>query len=148
MGVYDDINYYWLKYEKDFVQQAIKLNKKVIGICLGAQLIAYCLGVKIYKNDYKEIGWFPVKKTLENNSDGIFTLFPDEINVFHWHGDTFDLPNNAKKIYYSEACRNQGFIYKENVIAMQFHLETTIESAKTLINNCREELSKDKFIRN
>jgi GMP synthase-like glutamine amidotransferase len=146
MGVYDDIDYYWLKYEKDFIEQAIKQNKKVIGICLGAQLIAYCLGARVFKNQYKEIGWYPVKKSTADNSDELFNLFPDGINVLHWHGDTFDLSRNAKQIYSSEACKNQGFFYKDNVIALQFHLESTIDSVKTMISNCGEEIKAEKYI--
>ena len=66
MSVYDDNRYYWLKYEKDFIERAIKHNKKILGICLGAQLLAVTLGAKVHKNDFKEIGWFPVKKIFKN----------------------------------------------------------------------------------
>jgi len=148
MSVYDDNRYYWLKYEKDFIERAIKHNKKILGICLGAQLLAVTLGAKVHKNDFKEIGWFPVKKILKNNSEKIIEVFPDELNVFHWHGETFDIPYRAVHFAYSDACRNQGFLYNDNVLALQFHLESNIDLVKALVNGGRDELVSGDFIQN
>ncbi len=148
MGIYDEKDFPFLKEEKKFLEKVIKENKKVLGICLGAQLIADVLGAKVYKNQYKEIGWFPVYKTKEAEGSKIFKDFPDSFTAFHWHGDTFDIPSGSKHIFYSEGCKNQAFEYNNGkVIGLQFHFETTPESAKALIENSIEELKeKGKYI--
>jgi GMP synthase-like glutamine amidotransferase len=139
MGIYDEQEYPWLITEKAFVQTAIEAGKPVLGICLGAQLIAYVLGARVSANIQKEIGWFPVTRT-DPILDGLMGILPKNQTVFHWHGDTFDLPADADLLYSSNACRNQAFLYKDRVLALQFHLETTLESAIPLIQNCRNEL--------
>lgn len=147
MGVYEQDKYSWLSVEKEFIKQAVQANKKVLGICLGAQLIAASLGAKVYPNKQKEIGWFPVKKAEDsNNSNLFFESIQAEFTVFHWHGDTFDLPTGAKLIASSEACTNQAFVYNERVIGLQFHLEMTEETIRTIILNCGEELVDERFI--
>ncbi len=144
MGVYDEKDFPFLKEEKIFIERAISSDKKVIGICLGAQLIAEVLGAKVYKNRFKEIGWFPVYKTEEAEKTKIFKDFPEETIAFHWHGDTFDIPSGAIHTVKSEACKNQAFEYNDGkVVALQFHLETTKESAKALIDNSAEELKEN-----
>ncbi len=143
MGVYDENKYTWLKEEKKFIEKAIKEDKKVLGICLGAQLIADVLGAKVYKNKYKEIGWFPVYLTQEAKISKHFSNFPSEFIAFHWHGDTFDIPAGAVHTVRSEACENQAFEYNQGkVVALQFHLETNLKSAKDLIENSQEELKE------
>ncbi len=143
MGVYDEDKYKFLVKEKIFIENAINLDKKVFGVCLGAQLIADVLGAKIYKNKYKEIGWFPVNITEEGINSKNFEGFPKEFVAFHWHGDTFDLPNGAVKVAFNRATENQAFEYNNgNVLGLQFHLETTYNSAKELIQNSEEELKE------
>lgn len=146
MGVSDEKNFPWLLEEKKFIEQAIKENKIVLGICLGAQLIADVLGAKVYKNKYKEIGWYPVSLTKDAKSSKVFSGFKDRFIAFHWHGDTFDIPTGAKRITETEACENQAFEYKEKVFGLQFHLESTHKSIKLLAENCARELVKDKYI--
>jgi len=143
MNIYEQDKYPWLKKEKDFIKKAIENKKTVLGICLGAQLIADILGAGVFKNQHSEIGWFPVKFT--QNID-LFKNLPQELNVLHWHGDTFDIPKGSISIGSSEACQNQGYIYKNKVIGLQFHLETSPESLKNLIQNCNDEIKEDKFI--
>ncbi len=142
MGACDENKYSWMKAEKIFIEQAIRNKKIVIGICLGAQLIADVLGAKVYKNQYKEIGWFPVRKTKEPDKTIFDALFPDEFHAFHWHGDTFDIPEGATRFAESTACKNQGFVYDQKVFALQFHLESTKESIEQLILNCGDELKE------
>ena len=143
MGVYDDNKYKFLTKEKIFIENAINLNKKILGVCLGAQLIADVLGAKVYKNKYKEIGWFPVELTDEGKNSKNFKDFPNSFIAFHWHGDTFDLPNGAVRIAFNKATKNQGFEYNNGkVLGLQFHLETTYNSAKELIENSQEELKE------
>ena len=140
MGVYDEDKFPWLNNEKRFIEKAIKEGKKILGICLGAQLIADVLGAKVYKNKHKEIGWFPVYKTNEAENSEVFKDFPDSFTAFHWHGDTFDIPEGAIHTARSEACENQAFEYEGRIIGLQFHLETNIESAQALIQNSVDEL--------
>lgn len=145
MGVYDEDKYDWLKSEKEFIKKTIIEDKAVLGICLGAQLIAGALGAKVYKNSNKEIGWFPVRKDTKSDSKNT-GVFPDEFFAFHWHGDTFDIPERAIPLGASAACKNQGFMYGNRVMALQFHLETTQTGIGNLIKNCGDELIKGPFI--
>jgi GMP synthase-like glutamine amidotransferase len=143
MSVNDEEQLPWLREEKRFVANAIASNKAVLGICLGAQLIASALGSRIYPADEKEIGWFPV--FAEPVVPGTFA-FPRSAEVFHWHGETFDLPSGAIRLASSTACRNQAFQIGARVIGLQFHLETTPESAKAMITNCAHELLPLRYI--
>lgn len=140
MNVYEDDRYPWLKLEKQFIEQAIKADKPVLGICLGAQLVADVLGAKVFGNLYKEIGWFPVQLTESARRNPIFSCLPQQLPVFHWHADTFSLPAGALRIAESEGCQNQGFLYGEMVVALQFHLEVTVESARLLIKHCSDDM--------
>jgi len=146
MGIYDEAKYPWLNAEKLFIKQAIESNKIVLGICLGAQLIADALGAKVCQNKHREIGWFNISRSPEVEGTVLSEVIPDQMEVFHWHGDTFDIPQGAKAIAASEACRNQGFIINNRVVGFQFHLETTLQSASALINNCRDELDKSQYV--
>jgi len=146
MSVDDEKEFHWLPKEKSFIKNAIEKGKKVIGICLGAQLIAQILGASVYTNKQKEIGWFPIRLTEPAKRHPLFNGLHSEIIVFHWHGDTFELPENAIAIAKSDACNNQGFIYKQNVLALQFHLETTRESIQQMIENGRDELTQGQYI--
>jgi GMP synthase-like glutamine amidotransferase len=144
MSVNDEQAYPWLTAEKEFVRDAIHSGKAVLGICLGAQLIASALGARVYPNAVKEIGWFPVTKvTSPGNS---ISCFPESVDVFHWHGETFDLPSGATQFARSIGCENQAFRFGDSVIGLQFHLEITPESAKAIVTNCRAELSPSKYV--
>ena len=146
MGIYDENKYPWLREEKAFIKNAVDKGKVVIGICLGAQLIADALGAKIYKNRYREIGWFPIKFTRERQASKLCKMFPEEILAFHWHSDTFDLPSEATLLASSEACENQAFGWEDRVFGFQFHLEITAMGAAALIEHCGHEIVKGKYI--
>ncbi|QLE59078.1 type 1 glutamine amidotransferase [Nostoc sp. TCL26-01] len=146
MNIYEDDKYPWLTAEKRFIEQAINQGKTVIGICLGSQLIADVLGSKVYQGEYKEIGWFPIQLTQAAKDSTIFGSLPQQLDVFHWHGDTFDLPAGATRLAYSEACQNQAFLYDKKVLALQFHLESTKDSVRQIIGNCLDELVEGKYI--
>lgn len=145
MNIHEEASYPWLTKEKHFIHKTIFLGKHVLGICLGAQLIADILGAKVYPNRYKEIGWFPIQLKKEIGPP-LVDIFPDNLEVMHWHGDTFNLPTDSILFASSDACRNQGFIYKNKVIALQFHLETTKTSLESLIANCGDEIIDAPFI--
>ena len=146
MSVHDEKQYPWLIQEKLLIQKAIERGKKVIGICLGAQLIAEVLGAKVYKNTYREIGWLPVTKTATAKKNHFFSDLPDTMNVFHWHGETFDIPKGATQLLSSEACANQAFCYDDNVLALQFHMEMTNDAIKTITEFCQDELIEGPYI--
>lgn len=144
MSVNDEIQHPWLVKEKQFIRDAIAMDKPVLGICLGAQLIAHSMGSKVFPNPAKEIGWFPIKAAAPA-CHSIFQ-FPDEMVVFHWHGETFNRPKGAILIAESKGCKNQAFQIGRHVIGLQFHLETTPLSARLIVENCRDELVDGTYI--
>lgn len=144
MSVNDETEHPWLVKEKKFIKSIIEAGKPVLGICLGAQLIANSMGGEVFTNPEKEIGWFPVQ-SVEPESSFVFR-FPEETEVFHWHGETFSLPTDAIQIAKSKGCNNQAFQIGSNVIGLQFHLETTPESAQAIVENCRNELVEGVYI--
>jgi GMP synthase-like glutamine amidotransferase len=123
MGVGDERLFPWLKDEKYFIEQCIAGGKKTLGICLGAQLIAAVLGARVFRNRYKEIGWFPVALTDQGKQAPFFTEMAPEFPMFHWHGDTFDLPRGACHLACSEATEQQAFLVEDCVLGLQFHPE-------------------------
>jgi GMP synthase-like glutamine amidotransferase len=143
MSVNDETELPWLRSEKQFVRDAVARDIPVLGVCLGAQLIANALGSRVFRNPVKEIGWFPVQAV--SVAQPAFR-FPPECLVFHWHGETFDLPDGAVRLVKSPACENQAFQLKQNVIGLQFHLETTPESALAIVEHCRDELVPGPYV--
>jgi GMP synthase-like glutamine amidotransferase len=143
MSVNDEANLPWLRLEKQFVREAVARDIPVLGVCLGAQLIASALGSRVFRNPLKEIGWFPVQAV--SASEPAFR-FPPECLVFHWHGETFDLPDGAVRLVKSAGCENQAFQLKHNVVGLQFHLEMNAESALVLVENCRDELIPGPYV--
>ena len=137
MSVNDHDDYPWLIKEKEFIASAIDNKVKVLGVCLGAQLIASVLGEPVYLAENKEIGWYPL---LLN--DGSLQ------HAFHWHGETFDLPEGAELIAASAACKNQIFKYGKNVLALQCHLELDMETLNGLLKHCKEDLTEEYFVMN
>jgi len=146
MSIHDELEYVWLKAEKWFIKQVIDAGKPVLGICLGSQLIAEVQGGMVYQGKEKEIGWFPITFSDEFAATDLGQRMPTSMEVFHWHGETFSLPEGAVRIASSTACENQGFVLNNRVIALQFHLETTRESAESIIENSRQELVDAPFI--
>lgn len=146
MSIYDVEEHPWLLTEKSFLKKTIKADKKILGICLGAQLIADTLGGSVVRNPFKEIGWFPVRLTRECAAHPLLSGIPEMFTPFHWHGETFPIPPGATRIAYSNACNNQGFIFDNRIIGLQFHLETTPDSLHALLTNCAAELQVDEYV--
>ncbi len=144
MSVNDEQDYPWLVKEKELIKSAIRAGKPTLGICLGAQLIADSMGAEVFPNPAKEIGWFPIKP-VESKSNAVFK-FPEETKVFHWHGETFSLPDGAVQTAKSNGCENQAFQIGANVIGLQFHLETTPALAQAIVENCKKELVHGEYI--
>ncbi len=146
MSIHDEVQYPWLTQEKLFIRRAIHAGIPVLGICLGAQLIASAMGAQVYPHDEKEIGWHPIYGIPSNETTCM--NFPEKIDVFHWHGETFDLPTGALHLAKSDCCKNQAFQIGQSVIGLQFHLETTPDSAREIVAHCRAELTDTKFVQN
>jgi len=146
MGVRDEAGYPWLASEKELIDAAIAAGKTVIGVCLGAQLIAEVLGASVYPNAHKEIGWFPIALTEQGRASGLFALLPPRFEVFHWHGDTFDLPEGASHLAHSEGCGHQAFLYADRVLGLQFHLESTPTSVADLVAGCADEIVPGRYV--
>ncbi len=125
MSVKDEAELPWLKAEQRFVRAAIDAGKRVVGICLGAQILAEVLGGRVVPAGAREIGWFPVTMTAESRHSRVFGPLPARWEVFHWHAETFELPPGAIRLAGSEACENQAFLHGANVLALQFHPEIT-----------------------
>jgi GMP synthase-like glutamine amidotransferase len=131
----------WLLVEKHYVADCIAAGKAVLGICLGAQIIAEVLGGTVRRNPDREIGWFPVERGPAGEDMAVFAEWPERMVVGHWHGDTFDLPAGLKAAYSSEACANQAFVFGGRVVGLQFHIEWTEAALVGLIDACGSETS-------
>ena len=143
MSVHDEAQYPWLIGEKKLIEQSIKSGKLVLGVCLGAQLLADVLGAKVYRNKYKEIGWFPVRHLQE---ESVAAGLPRTFTAFHWHGETFDLPAGAVHLAESDGCANQAFEFGGKALALQFHLEVTRESVEGLVRNCAADITSGPYV--
>lgn len=137
MSANDERDILWLVEEKRLIRESVLDGTPVLGICLGAQLMASALGASVYRGTRREIGWFSVYSS--RNVTGF--QFPETLDAFHWHGETFDLPVGAVRLASSDAYINQAFQIGERAIGLQFHLETTAENVNALVENCGDELA-------
>ncbi|MBF8250801.1 MAG: Glutamine amidotransferase, class I, partial [Deltaproteobacteria bacterium] len=125
MNVYEETEYPFLKDEDRLIKEALAKKLPMIGVCLGAQLMAKAAGAKVTKGQKKEIGWYPLHLSKEATTDPALKILPKEIEVFQWHGDTFEIPKGAVRLASSELFHNQAFRIGENAYAFQFHIEVT-----------------------
>lgn len=147
MSVNDASEFPWLVEEKRFLRDAIDAGKIIVGICLGAQLLADVLGGHVGKNRLPEIGWHPVTLTGDGAASPLFAGFPERFDAFHWHGDTFAIPPGCIHLARSEACVNQAFVTGDNrVTGLQFHLETVRTSITSLVTNCGDEIVDSPYV--
>ena len=135
MNALDDAAYPWLARERMFLADVIRAGRPALGICLGAQLLAAALGATITPNPHREIGWWPVERSGDASLP-----WPEELEVFHWHGDTFSLPDGAERLCSSPACANQGFMWHGHVVGLQFHLEMRPEDLQAICEQCGHEI--------
>jgi GMP synthase (glutamine-hydrolysing) len=134
MSANDDLPY--IHREIQHIRDAIHHGRPVLGVCLGAQLIAKALGARVYGNAVKEIGWAPVSFTDAGRRDPLFTGLSASETIFHWHGETFELPSGSERLAASAHCPNQAFRVGDRVYGLQFHLEVTPE---LIAQWCRED---------
>lgn len=146
MNIYEDEQYPWLAAERDFIRRAIDAGKSAVGICLGAQLLADALGSMVYAGRHKEIGWLPIRVTEAGQKSLLWQGLPTAPVVFHWHGDTFDVPAGAVHLAASEGCVSQAFVYDNRILGLQFHLESTPQTVEAILAHCGDELAEAKYI--
>lgn len=142
MNIYEEAKFPWLAAEKQFIKKAVEEGKIVVGICLGAQLIADVLGGKVTQNPVKEIGWYPINLTDAGKENPMFEGLPETFTVFHWHGDTFEIPDGAIHLASSGPCPNQAYLYKDKVLGLQFHIEVTHETLAAMTTEMDDELTQ------
>jgi GMP synthase-like glutamine amidotransferase len=141
MNIYEDDRFPWLEAEKRAIALAIEADRVVLGVCLGAQLMADVLGGPVTRGAHREIGWLPVCLSPQARTTTPFAGFPESFTAFHWHGDTFAIPPGAAHAAFSAGCANQAFVHRDKVVGLQFHLETTAESMDGLIAACAAEMA-------
>lgn len=136
----DDLPY--LRAEEDLIRNFVSKNKPVLGICLGSQLIARSFGGSVYRGQTKEIGFYD---DLHTDDSKLFKGFENPFTVFHWHGDTFDLPDGSTRLAYSKNYSNQAFQFK-TAVGLQFHLEVNKEMVNLWLDKTQEKLSEVSYI--
>lgn len=139
MSAWEDQRFPWLRKEKRFIEAFIDTGKPLLGVCLGAQILADVLGARTYPGPHKEIGWHYAEAAPEGHETWVGGLLPARFETFFWHGDTFDLPDCAVRIAGSAAFCNQGFVCNQ-VLALQFHLEVKPEWVRMLVQRDAQEL--------
>jgi len=144
MSVHDS-NLPWLGGEKRLIEAVLRADRPVLGVCLGAQLIADVLGARVHRNRFHEIGWFRVEATAAGRGHARFPL-PAEFVPFHWHGETFDLPAGAVQLARSAACEQQAFAWGERVLGVQFHLEMDAEGVAAMNAHCGADAGSGPYV--
>jgi GMP synthase-like glutamine amidotransferase len=145
MSVNDEDRFAWLRPEKQLVRDSLDAGRKILGICLGAQMIASALGAPVTQNPEKEIGWFPVEATDAGWEHPFWLGLPRALPVFHWHGETFGLPKGAVHLLRSAACEHQGYAIGSQALALQCHPEVDAVSVAEMVENGRGELESGRW---
>lgn len=146
MNVYEEEKFPYLKDEDLLIKKAINMSYPMLGICLGGQLIAKATGAQVKKGATKEIGWYKLNLSTGGKEDKVFGSMPEELIVFQWHGDTFDIPEGAVHLAGSELFPNQAYRVGDNVYGLQFHLEVTEKIINSWIAEYQDELATLNYI--
>jgi GMP synthase-like glutamine amidotransferase len=146
MGVGDTDEYPWLAPERELIAETLDAEVPVLGVCLGAQQVAAALGADVYAHEEREVGWFPVETTDAATHSPLAPLAPG-FPAFHWHGDTFDVPDGGTLLATTSVCRNQAFSAANGLaLGLQFHLEATRESVGALVDAVDGETGSGEFV--
>ena len=145
MNVDDECDYPFLAEEKAFIRELIRKEIPLLGICLGAQLIAQAAGGRVYKADEKECGWYEVHLTREGAQDFLWRGLPESFHVFQWHEDTFSMPPQGKRLVTSAGCPNQGFKIGKRAYGLQFHLEADVTMIDGWLQSAMDDLPASRF---
>jgi len=143
MSVYDQSQFPFLGAEQRLIENALKGDKPVLGVCLGSQLLAATLGADVKSGTQKEIGWHPVSLTESAATDALWKGLPSQFTAYHWHADVFDLPQDAVSLAASEMTPCQAFRYGENAYRFLFHMEVTEQIIKNMVVEFEEELKAE-----
>lgn len=146
MSVGDTAEHLWLIPEKRLIREAIAQDKRLIGVCLGAQLIAEALGAQVHRAAHREIGWFPVELTEAGCNHPLCRTLPVRFTAFHWHGDTFGLPPGAVQLASSAACAQQIFAVEDRILGLQCHLEIEPAGVEGLCTHCAEDIQPGPWV--
>jgi len=146
MSAHEETDYPFLRWEKTIIRAAIGEGVPILGICLGAQLIAAALGTPVYHGRVREIGWSPISITPHGQVDSLLGYLPETATVFQWHGDGFDLPSGALRLASSVHYENQAFRLGRAVYGLQFHLEVTPRMIERWIDERSKELAQAAYV--
>ena len=145
MGVYEEERYPFLRDEIRLIEQAVKEDKAVLGVCLGSQLLAKALGARVTKGKKKEIGWYPVSLTEGATKDRLWTGVEPSFIAYHWHGDVFELPRGAEPLASSALTPCQAFRYGERAYGFLFHMEVTEKIIGEMVRTFAAELKEERL---
>ncbi len=123
----------WVEPEKNLIRRYVDRDRRVLGVCLGAQLIASALGAKVYRNREPEVGWHQVSKVDGADDTGVASSLPNRLTALHWHQDTFEIPPGATRLFQSPATRNQAFSIGDHVFGFQFHFEANERTVRAFV---------------
>ena len=140
--VYQLDRYPYLRDEIRLIENALKENRPILGVCLGSQLLAAALGANVRRGESKEIGWYPVRLGDTASDDRLMRGLPTEFVAAHWHSDVFDLPGGAVALASSEKTPIQAYRYGEKAYGLLFHAEMTAEIIEALVNEFRDGLTR------
>ena len=146
MNVYETDKYPFLTKEENFLKEALAERKPILGICLGAQILAKITGAAVEKTTTKEIGWCDVELTQEASSDPLFDGLGQRFSVFQWHEDTFGIPIGGRLLAKGAKCRNQAFRFGDCAWGLQFHPEITKDMIVEWLDYCQNDLDRDKLL--
>lgn len=137
----------WIELEREWLREVVQQGRaKVLGICLGSQLLAEALGGRVERADVPEIGWQRIERTVEGTDDPVFSALPDAFDAMEWHGDAWTLPPGATLVATSRGCATQAFSWGEQVHAVQFHPEFTHERTRELSETTTDDLTRGGFV--
>ena len=137
----------WLPDEKRLIARAVKAEKTILGVCFGAQLLAEALGARVFRNEHREIGWYPVDLTPEGRDSFLFEGVSDPFVTFHWHSDHYSLPPRCIGLARSRATAYQAFTAQDRpIVGIQFHPEYTLDMIRFFAHEHSEDWEPDRFV--